>query len=153
MVRAVFWLCLAAVVAASCDRGPRDPEGTLDRVRGGQLRVGWTLHPPWCEASARRDGPGGRDADLVRALARELDARVVWVDGDKEELLGRLERFELDLVACGVPRSSPWKKRVGLTRVPSGGHTLATPPGENGWLLFVNRSLARQHRDHGRSEM
>lgn len=149
MVRAVFWLCLIGIAVASCEGGPRDPEGTLERVRGGELRAGWNHNPPWCAAGPGGE-PTGRDADLVRALGRELDARIVWVAGDKEELLDRLERFELDLVACGVPRSTPWKKKIGFTRIPSGQHALATPPGENGWLVALNRTLARLHREASR---
>lgn len=127
---------------------PRDPEGTLERVRGGTLRVGIARAEPWTNGSAA--APAGVEIELVRAVAAGLTARVEWVAGGESELIERLEHHELDLVAAGLEETSPWGKRVGLTRPylrwPENGRevgrVLAVPPGENRFLLEVERRLA-----------
>lgn len=140
-------LGLTALVAASCDELPRDASGTLDRVRGGVLRVGATESPPWIVRAA--EGASGPEAKLVEAFASELGARVEWQWGPGEEHLEALERRELDLVAAGLTRRSMWKHRVGLSRpwVKSGTRegVLATPPGENRFLVALDRYVER-HR-------
>jgi polar amino acid transport system substrate-binding protein len=76
---------LLLVLAAACDL-PRDPEGTLERVRGGTLRVGVAHNPPWASLPAPGEAQGV-EPRLVRALAAELGARVEWVAGGETELL------------------------------------------------------------------
>jgi polar amino acid transport system substrate-binding protein len=104
---------LVVLIAAGCGPVPRDPEGTLDRVRGGTLRVGLVENPPWVVRTAGE--PGGAEAELVRRLAAELGAKPEWVWGGEQAHLEALERFRLDLVAGGLTDDTPWKKRVGLT--------------------------------------
>lgn len=104
---------LFAAVAAACGL-PRDQVGTLDRVRGGVVHVGVAEAPPWVRRAG--DEAEGVEADLVRAFAESLGARVAWHWGGVEEHLAALERFELDLVAAGLTAATPWSKTVGLTR-------------------------------------
>ena len=73
-----MWLLVAALaVAAGCSRFPADPDGTLDRVQGGVLRVGVSPHPPWTVVREGAD-PAGVEPDLVRRFAERLQARVEW---------------------------------------------------------------------------
>lgn len=134
------WACLLVPwMTLACADVPRDPRGTLDRVRGGELVVGVSDSPPWI----RRDGhvATGPEADLVRGIAKELGARAIWKWGALEDHLGALERFELDLVAGGLTKGTPWRDRVGLTRPwihrEEGGGVLAVAPGENGFLTAI----------------
>ncbi len=126
---------------------PRDPAGTLGRVEGGELRVGVLHAPPW--ARHGEGEPGGAEVDAARALGKELGARVRFVEGAETELLGKLHRFELDLVVGGLLDPSPYAEQVGWTRAyhveRRGGsekkHVFAVPPGENAWLVRVERYL------------
>ncbi|GAA4414063.1 hypothetical protein GCM10023148_09140 [Actinokineospora soli] len=104
---------VAVLLAAGC-QWPRDAEGTLDRVRGGVLRVGVVEDPPWTVVSD--DGSvGGAEAELVRRLAERLSARVEWTEGPESTLVGALSHQALDLVIGGLSYSSPWTKDVALT--------------------------------------
>jgi polar amino acid transport system substrate-binding protein len=102
-----------ALLAAGCTSLPRDPKGTVDRVRGGTLRVGLIEAPPWVVRTGGE--PAGAEVELVRRLAAELDAEPQWIWGGSQPHLEALERFELDLVAGGLTDDTPWAKRVGLT--------------------------------------
>ena len=93
---------------------PRDPEGTLDRVRGGTLRAGITASQPWTTLEGGR--PGGVEVELVEQFADELGARVQWVDGSEAELIGALEVRELDLVVGGLTADTPWQSKAAITR-------------------------------------
>jgi polar amino acid transport system substrate-binding protein len=106
-------LALLAVAAAGCGI-PRDPESTLDRVRGGTLRAGITASEPWTTLEGGR--PGGVEVALVERFAEELGARVEWVDGSEAELIGALELRELDLVVGGLTADSPWQAKAAITR-------------------------------------
>jgi polar amino acid transport system substrate-binding protein len=104
---------LAALLLAGCGI-PRDPESTLDRVRGGTLRVGITESEPWTRLEAGQ--PGGVEVELVRRFATELGARVEWADGSEADLIAALEVRELDLVVGGLTADTPWQTKAAITR-------------------------------------
>lgn len=141
--------CLAVALVAACDL-PRDPAGTLDRVTGGTLRVGMVAAES--TAMAGHAAMARADRDLIEGLAREVRASPVWTHASAEALFLALERREIDLVAGGVYGDTPWAGRIGLSN-PVGPHAgepdaerrLAVPPGENRWLLTINRFIARRN--------
>src|SRR4051812_7057844 len=114
--RLVYTLTLilsALLLNAGCGSIPRDPEGTLQRVQGGRLRVGLVESPPWV---VRTEGePAGAEVALVRQLAQELNATPEWYWGGEQQHLEALEHYELDLVLAGLDTKTAWKNRVGLT--------------------------------------
>jgi polar amino acid transport system substrate-binding protein len=112
-VSAVLAALLVVLVAAGCGI-PRDPESTLDRVRGGTLRAGITASEPWTTLEDGR--PGGVEVTLVERFAAELGARVEWVDGSEADLIGALEMRELDLVVGGLTADTPWQAKAAITR-------------------------------------
>jgi hypothetical protein len=147
------WAALALfVLTGGCDRLPRDMRGTLDEVRGQTLRAGVVSErAPWVE---RRDGgASGIEVQLIERFAARLGARVSWTWGGEQGLVERLERRELHVVAAGFDETSPWSKHVGMTRPyfeseedwsRSVRHVLAVPPGENAWLLQLERFLREE---------
>lgn len=146
---------LAAVTLAGCGVTiPSDVEGTLDRVRGGHLRVGVSPRPPWTELPDGDQGePAGIEVDLVEAFADELGAEVVWEVGGEEQLVGDLEEGRLDVVVGGLTARSPWASKAALTRpyvtVPGTtgeeeNHVMAAPMGENAFLVELERFLIAQ---------
>src|SRR6476620_7058042 len=108
--RKVVFVAICAT-AAGCAGLPRDPEETLDRVRGGKLRVGLVEHPPWVVRTAGE--PAGVEPELVRRLAAELGATPEWHWGGEEQLEA-LEHYHLDLLVGGITKNTPWKNRIGL---------------------------------------
>ncbi len=101
--RVVALLCVIAF--ASCAQYPKDPAGTLERVRGGTMRVGYTVNRPWTmDASAP---PGGVEATLIERFARRLDARVEWIEASEQELFAALHVRELDVVIGGLVSTNP----------------------------------------------
>src|SRR5215217_468221 len=106
-------VALRAVAAAGCGI-PRDPESTLDRVRGGTLRDGITANDPWTTLEGGR--PGGVEVELVERFADELGARVEWLDGSEADLMAALEVRELDLVVGGLTADTPWQTKAAITR-------------------------------------
>jgi polar amino acid transport system substrate-binding protein len=105
---------LLALVALSACEFPRDTEGTLDRVRGGVLRVGVVEHEPWVSTGEGR--PTGVEVTLIDGFAREVGAEVEFTTGSEEELIGALREGGLDLVAGGMTKRSPWKEEASPTR-------------------------------------
>jgi polar amino acid transport system substrate-binding protein len=126
------------LVTVACDL-PRDPEGTLRRVRGGTMRVGVVEHRPWTTLPTG-GGAGGIEGALIAELARELGARIEWVRATESQLLDALELRELDVVIGGLTDALPWKERVAFTR-PFYTDTIVVggPPG-----LTVRRDLRGQ---------
>ena len=109
----VLPLAILALLLAGCGI-PRDPEGTLERVRGGTLRAGITASAPWTTLEGGR--PGGVEVELVERFATELGARVEWVDGSEADLIAALEMRELDLVVGGLTADTPWQAKAAITR-------------------------------------
>ena len=107
-------MLVAAGALLGCDI-PQDPDGTLDRVTGGTMRVGVTEADPWVTLEGGEPA-GGVEVELVRRFARDLGARVEWIDGSEEELVHAAKEGSLDLVIAGMTNKSRWEKDVALTR-------------------------------------
>ena len=147
-------LLIACCLPAACGDYPRDPEGSLQRARNAALRVGVSHDPPWV-VLAPGQAPTGPEIELVRTLARTQRARIEWVAGGHDALMGDLLAFRLQLVAGGHSRRSAWQPEVAWSRpyllaAADGGavqRRLALPPGENAWQLVVDGYVLRRERD------
>ena len=107
-------LTAVAVAALTGCQVPQDPDGTLDIVRDGTMRVGVTESDPWVDL-ADPDDPRGVEPELIRRFAERLNAEIEWIDGSEEELMGALKEGQLDLVVGGLTKQTPWKKEAALT--------------------------------------
>ena len=137
--RLIGW---AVLTVSACGPIPRDPEGTLVRVRHeAVIRVGHIQgepdeHAPWRPVLAR--------------IARETRARPVFISGGLEPLLLKLERGEIDLVVGGrFDANTPWKTRVSLSPPLTVAKTstnkiqshIVARNGENAWIVLIQRSV------------
>jgi polar amino acid transport system substrate-binding protein len=146
--RTFFAVALATLVSLPGCAVPVDPEGTLERVSGGVLRVGMSPQEPW---TALDDGErSGVEVRLIEEFAAERDADVDWQDGGEESLIGQLHRGELDVVVGGLTEKTPWSSHAALTRPyvvvtgPEGSpepHVMAARMGENALLVALERFL------------
>jgi len=154
MKRGTIACLLAALLAlAGCGTYPSDPEGTLERVRGGTLRVGASVNGDWVripDSGTSPDRVEGREADLVRQFAERLGAEVEWVQGTEHVLAEELKHGALDVVIGGLDDKTPWSTHAGLTRPytesrDSRGslhkHVMLVQLGENAFLLELDRFL------------
>jgi polar amino acid transport system substrate-binding protein len=132
-----------ALVASGCGI-PRDAAGTLENIRGGVIRIGIVANRPWViDRGTTVDGVEGR---LASAVASSLGARIEWLRMPEFELMRALRKREIHLVIGGFDAKLPWAREVAFTRPylesPDGkAHVLAAPPGENAWLVFLDREL------------
>jgi polar amino acid transport system substrate-binding protein len=138
-MRGVRLLVPLLLFAISCGT-PRDPRDTLEHARGRVLRVGIAEDPPF----VTREGtePRGPDAERIRGFARSLGANVQWMWGSQENNLQALHDFDVDLVAGGIREKTPWKSKVAVTRPFDGERVLAAPPGENAFMVALEKYLA-----------
>ncbi|MCW4386644.1 transporter substrate-binding domain-containing protein [Salinibacterium sp. SYSU T00001] len=94
---------------------PTDPNGTLDRVTGGVLRVGVTPYED--RVVLHENGPpSGVEVELVKDFAETLDADVDWQSGSEGQHVRALEDHELDLIIGGISDRTPWSSKTGVTR-------------------------------------
>lgn len=132
-------VALVLLAVAGCDL-PKDPEGTLERVAGGELRVGVLPGNGRAEAEDRR---------IVDVLATALQTTPSFSSGDAHNVFWDLEHGRLDLVIGGLPSKTPFSAKVGLSRTAgplfregdAEDRVLAVRNGENGFLLAVNRAI------------
>lgn len=123
-----------------------DPEGTLDTVSGGELRVGTS---PDGDLVVVRDGePSGSIVDLVDEFADSIRAEPEWTVASEETLVTMLEAGDLDLIAGGITADTPWVERAGVSRGYPGiggadGRELVmlVPLGENAFLSTLETFL------------
>jgi polar amino acid transport system substrate-binding protein len=129
-VRPLTVALLLAAIAAGCQY-PRDPDGTLNRVDGGVMRVGVTAADPWVLLDG--DQPvGGAEVELARRFARDVGARIAWVHGSEEELVDAAKEGQVDLIVGGLTSKSRWKKDVAFTRpYVEARAVVGIPPGES----------------------
>lgn len=130
----------AALVVAGCDRLPRDPDGTLDRIRAERrFRVGLI---------AAGDTPIVSEAEplFLGRVAEATGATPLVKEGASEPLLLELEAGKLDLVIGPLSPESPWLGRVTILRPLdeslASQHLLITAAarnGENRWIMLLER--------------
>ena len=127
---------------------PADPDGTLDRIDGGVMRVGVTENAPWVLVDDA-DDPSGSEQALISEFADRFEARVEWTPGSEAALLKALDRGELDIVIGGFLDDTPWTDLGAVTRPylqtsgPEGTekHVMIVRMGENRLLLELERFL------------
>ena len=91
-VPALIVMSLALPLCCGCQI-PQDTDGTLDRVKGGTVRVGVSESDPWVIFEPGATEPsGGVEVKLIRRFASGLDARIEWVQGSEEELVDAIRR-------------------------------------------------------------
>jgi polar amino acid transport system substrate-binding protein len=143
MLSKIWPSLLAFFLAAGCGM-PKDADGAMSKIRNGTLRVGIAENPPWVAVNGAE--VSGIEPQLVGDLARQLNSHVKNVYGSETLLLEALHRRELDMVIGGFTADSPWKRDVALTKPyhedrNKRQHALALPPGENAWLMQVEKFL------------
>lgn len=105
---------LALLLASGCGI-PRDPEGTLQRVTGGTMRVGIAEHEPWVLVDESGHPEGGVEVALVEEFAATLDADIEWVAASTAEIAAALHTRSLDLGIAGFASTSPFQKEATFT--------------------------------------
>lgn len=107
-----FVLFLISLLLTSCDI-PKDPEKTLESIKGKKLIVGIVENPPWSYFS--KEEPQGLEVLLVKSIAKDLGATIEWVKGSESELFQSLIANQVHLVIGGISKKNPWSKQVGFT--------------------------------------
>ena len=159
MIRIWTVAVLVSLTLAGCGLAvPTDPEGTLEKVTGGTLRVGVTEsiddEVTWVrvEQSGADVEPSGIEVDLVREFASELDATVEWTEGNERQLAEQLKHGRLDLLIGGFADDTPWMTHGGLTQpyaetTDAFGttlkHVMLVPLGENAFLVELDQFLQK----------
>jgi membrane-bound lytic murein transglycosylase MltF len=93
---------------------PTDPNGTLDTVSGGTMRVGVSPDPGLVEVDAGH--PYGPLVDITEDFADTLDTRIEWTVASEETLVSDLEAGDIELAIGGFSDGTPWTDRAGITR-------------------------------------
>ncbi len=123
-------LLLACALAIAGCQFPKDPEGTLNKVRDrGTIEVGVTHADPFVNL----DGPGptGVEVELIKEFADHLGVEIEWVEASESQLVELLEGTEIDVMLAGLERQSPLQRKVGFTRPYANVEiVLAVPPDE-----------------------
>lgn len=139
-------MTLAASLAGCGMSIPTDPDGTLERVTGGELRIGASADPGLVNVEGT--SPTGPLPELAEGFAKRLDAEPEWTVGSEETLVRMLESGDVDLVIGGFTEKTPWIDKAGLSRGYSGiagadGRKIVmlVPLGENAFLSDLERYL------------
>lgn len=112
MVRRIL-LAVITFILTGCGV-PRDPRYTLERLQHEHsMRVGLSENPPWVINTPQ--GPAGAEVELVREFGKEIGATPQWIWGSEQQHMKPLKHFELDLLASGLAKSTPYSKIVGIT--------------------------------------
>jgi DNA-binding transcriptional LysR family regulator len=149
--RRVWCVPLLVIVLSVAGCGvtvPTDPQGTLERVRGGVVHAGASASGELVTIDGSE--VGGTLAEIVEDFADSVDARVEWTVGSEEDLVDGLESGDLDVAIGGMTDATPWSDRVAATRaydtIPGsrGPVVLLVPLGENAWQARLEGYLDRE---------
>ncbi len=112
--RDALTLLACGLAIAGC-QFPKDPEGTLNKVRDrGTMKVGVTHADPFVNLDGPE--PDGVEVELIKEFARHLGVEIEWIEASESQLVELLEGTEIDVMLAGLERQSPLQQEVGLTR-------------------------------------
>lgn len=147
-----FAVIASCALLAGCSLSiPADPEGTLERVTDGTLRVGASHNPPWVETPGDKE-PQGKEPELIRNFAAGLGAEVEWSESGEEQLFDALKRGDLDLVIGGFTDQTPWTEYGAVTRPyteeqrsnTTKKHVMVVRMGENAFQVELEKFLLKE---------
>jgi len=118
---------------------PADPNGTLDEVTNGTLRVGASVEPGLIrESGDELSGPLYR---IIEEFSASLRAQTSWTVAGEETLVTMLEDGTIDIAVGGFTGATAWMDRAAVTRAYHGlpgmeGREIVmlVPAGENALL-------------------
>ncbi len=129
----------ALLIVTGCSAIPKDPEGTIERVRQTKvLRAG---------VISEGNAPHNPSLDrLVGLVAADTGSRPDIVRGSTEALLPMIERGDLDLVVGELARDTSWVTRVTIMPSPEQMKSSDGDPqpvavvrnGENAWIALIH---------------
>lgn len=112
--RSWFSVCAAVLLLSGCGMSiPTDPEGSLEKITGGEMRVGVTAEEGMSTAD---DPPEGPLPDLANDFADSLDASTTWVVAGEESLVEMLETDKIDIALGRFTAETAWADRVAPSR-------------------------------------
>jgi polar amino acid transport system substrate-binding protein len=130
-----------------CSDLPKDPVASLTQIKErGVIRAGVTNNPPWVVLTGGAP-PAGIEPQLLQDIADSLGVGIQWAEDSEQDLVDRLEHFQLDIALTGMISTTPWSKKIGVTRpyykdkANKKNHVMAIAPGENAWLSYVEGKL------------
>jgi DNA-binding transcriptional LysR family regulator len=138
---------LALAALAGCNSLPRDPDGTLNRIRQQRkLAIGLVDGAPSPPVVAR----------LLDKISRDTHAAIAIRSGAAEPLLADVREGKLDLVIGPFEKDSPWATDVAFGPPLAHGAgdieiKTAARNGENRWIILVERA-ARSVSQEAREE-
>lgn len=130
---------LFSLLLSGCEF-PNDPDNTLKNIENTHsMRVGI--------CTCKEDNINKIEISILHLLTKKLEANITFVEGNQENLYSQLEQNKLDIVACEIQPTSPWKERITFSDPFSLDSThrkhavFALPQGENAWLKYINEFL------------
>jgi ABC-type amino acid transport substrate-binding protein len=145
-------LAVAVGLTGCASTYPADPNGTLERVTGGTMRVGISPNENWTDISDGGEA-SGIEVNLVEEFADRIDAEIEWTEGGEEKLFTDLAAGRLDMVIGGLTETTPWVEKAAITKpfdqvtTDDGAtvrHVMAAAMGENAFLLELEKYLVEQ---------
>ena len=135
-----FLSILTTLILTACSPYPRDPEHTFDRVFGQTLIVGVIKAPKRINVSTENQF-SGPEAELIKKIAQEMKANIKWQEGSSDKLFASLRNYKIHLLVGGLTQDNPWKQEVAFTKAYDNKYVLALPPGENRWLVAIEKII------------
>ena len=125
---------LLILVMAGCTY-PKDPENSWEKAKVTGLKVGISENPPyttWDNGKA-----GGMEVDMLRKFAKSENLKIKFEKGSESDLVEKMEKYELHVIAGGFTRKTIWKKKAGPTAPYDKNHVFLVPKGENRLLQHL----------------
>ena len=139
-MRKLIILALLSMVTACTI--PQDPENSFEEAKKETLLVGAIPNPPYVEISNNRFT--GSEIEKLREFAKRENLRLKIEKGTESELVEKLEKYELHVVAGGIDKKTIWKKKAGLTAPYDKKHVFLIPKGENRLLKHLEDFIFRK---------
>ncbi|MEO2063892.1 MAG: hypothetical protein ABGW97_12985 [Christiangramia sp.] len=132
-----FYVLLAFLVTA-CNF-PKDPENTFENAQEHQLKIGVTENIPFTNKNEE-----GKEIDFLKEFGRSEKLETEFIFGSESDLIEKLEKREIAILAGGFEKNTIWVKKAGLSRSYDSIHVFLIPKGENKLLqhleLFIHKN-------------
>ncbi|MGI0108246.1 transporter substrate-binding domain-containing protein [Salinimicrobium sp. WS361] len=135
-MKKTFLLLLTMLTACTF---PKDSEGSFEEAKDTSLKIGLVENPPY--VITQGEEPEGSEVEMLREFASQEGLQVEFSKGSESDLVHKLEKFDLHIVAGGMDKKTLYKKKAALTTAYDQRHVFLIPKGENRLLEHLEKFI------------
>lgn len=137
-------LYLVLLFLYACQPYPKDTNNSFKEAKTNKLKVGVAINPPFTQFKNGKFT--GSEIELIKGFAARENLQIQFIKGSESELIGKMENYQIHVLAGGFGKETIWKKKARPTATYDGQHVLLVAKGENRLLYKLESFIFKTRK-------